>query len=102
MRQTDAARTAQTARSHIEEYPAIHWMYHAANEGKCDPREAGGRQSIEVVDGISAFLTGAIRSIQRAVCGDETASQQTYIGTDCVHGLGGGAGIQNVRLLLTR
>ena len=47
------------ARRAAEEWPgfeALRWMFHTANEGKCDPREAGKRQSMGVLAGVSDLI----------------------------------------------
>lgn len=54
-RQTETAMqmaVVRWARQNAERWPAGAWLYHAANEGKVDPREAGKRQSMGVVAGI--------------------------------------------------
>lgn len=40
------------ARNMAQVYPCLRWLYHAANEGKTDPREAGKRKSLGVVAGV--------------------------------------------------
>ncbi|MBD5401832.1 VRR-NUC domain-containing protein [bacterium] len=68
-RQTQAARpqtetsmqmaVVRWARKAAEEWPgfeALRWLFHTANEGKVDPREAGKRQSMGVLAGVSDLL----------------------------------------------
>lgn len=47
------------ARKAADEWPgfeALRWLFHTANEGKVDPREAGKRQSMGVLAGVSDLL----------------------------------------------
>lgn len=58
-RQTETAlqmAVVRWARQNVERWPAAAWMFHAANEGKVDPREAGKRKSLGVVAGVSDLL----------------------------------------------
>lgn len=65
-RQTETAlqmAVVRWARANAEKWPALAYMYHCANEGKTDPREAGKRKSMGVLAGV-ADLTLPAR------CGD--------------------------------
>ena len=58
-RQTETAlqmAVVRWVRQNADRWPCARWMFHAATEGKCDPREAGKRQSMGVVAGISDLI----------------------------------------------
>lgn len=54
-RQTETAMqmgVVRWARNMAAVYPCLKFLYHAANEGKVDPREAGKRQRMGVLAGV--------------------------------------------------
>ena len=54
-RQTETAMhmgVVRWARNMAGVYPCLKFLYHAANEGKVNPREAGKRQSLGVLAGV--------------------------------------------------